>query len=110
MGVALTGALFNGLESAKLERDMTAAGASLTAADRGEVRGLLSGEHDAIEKLTSLAPDLAHRMEAIVGDAFVHALVAGMILTLILSIVGAASSFIVRQPALARGQHTDLMV
>lgn len=109
MGVAVTGALFNALESAKLERDM-AAGAALTDADKGEIRGLLSGAHGAAERLSALAPDLARRMEAILGDAFVHALALSMGVTFVLAAVGALCCFIVRAPALARGRHTDLTV
>ena len=59
--------------------------------------GLLSGAHGAKEKLTSIAPALAEQMEGIVGDAFVYALVGGLGFTVVLSLAGVASSFLVRR-------------
>ncbi|MFO0998687.1 MAG: MFS transporter [Alphaproteobacteria bacterium] len=110
MGVAVTGALFNGLEQAKLEQDMTAAGVNFSAMDKVEIRGLLSGTHDAKERLSALAPDLANRMEAIVGDAFVHALTISMVVSCLVTMAGVGACFLVRAPAPKRGQHTDITV
>lgn len=71
--------------------------ATLTDASRAEIRGLLSGAHGAKEKLAPIAPALAEQMEGIVGEAFVHALVGGLGLTVALALAGVASSFLVRR-------------
>jgi hypothetical protein len=42
-GVAMVGALFKALENAKLAELLAAAGASLDASERTEIKGLLSG-------------------------------------------------------------------
>ena len=97
LGVAATGALFKILETGRLRGLLEAAGATLTDANRAEIRGLLSGAHGAREKLAAIAPALAEQMEGIVGEAFVYALVGGLGLTVVLSLAGVASSFLVRR-------------
>jgi MFS family permease len=97
LGVAATGALFKILETARLRSLLESAGTTLTDASQAEIRGLLSGAHGAKEKLSSIAPALAERMEGIVGEAFVYALVGGLGLTVVLALAGVASSFLVRR-------------
>ena len=97
LGVAATGALFKILETSRLHSLLVEAGASLTDANRAEIRGLLSGTHGARAKLAEIAPARAERMEGIVGEAFVYARVGGLGLTVALALAGIATSFLVRR-------------
>lgn len=94
-GVAITGALFKILEKNRMLELFAAAGRALTAAERSEVRGLLSGSLAAQAKLAALVPSAAHAVEGIVLGSFLHALDRVMILCFLLSIVGVGSALIV---------------
>jgi len=71
LGVAVTGALFKGLENSKLIELFTNVGANLTSEERSEVKGLLSGSDAAQAKLATLAPEVSHQMETLVREAFI---------------------------------------
>jgi EmrB/QacA subfamily drug resistance transporter len=84
VGLALSGALFKGVENRSLVSSFeSASGKALSSADKAEIRGLLSGSDAAIHKLATLAPQLKDQVEAIVNKAFVHGLHAVMILSII---------------------------
>jgi hypothetical protein len=96
-GVAVTGVLFKTLEKVKIFDLFTQAGRSLTAAERSEVHGLLSGSVDAQTRLAALKPEAAHQVEAIVRGAFVYGLKSAMILCLAMSLLGALSALQLRR-------------
>jgi MFS family permease len=102
-GVAVTGALFKALENAKLLDLFDAAGAGLSAADRDEVRGLLSGADAAQAKLATLTPAAADQIREIVDQAFVHALNGAMWLCASAAVIGVALCFVVQARAKTAG-------
>jgi MFS family permease len=84
VGLALSGALFKGVENNSLVSSFqSASGKALSAADKAEIRGLLSGSDAAIHKLATLAPQLHNQVEDIVNKAFVHGLHAVMLASII---------------------------
>jgi EmrB/QacA subfamily drug resistance transporter len=96
-GVAITGALFKQLEKMKMFDMFAALGKALTAAQRSDVRGLLSGSADAQAKLAALVPDAAQAVESIVRTSFVHALDGVMILCCTMSAVGIGCALMVKR-------------
>lgn len=100
-GIAATGTLFQSLESARLTALLTEAGPTLTLAQRAEIHGLLAGAARARAALATIVPALADRMEAIVGDAFVHGLIGGLGLTLVLAVAGIGAALLVAPPPAA---------
>jgi hypothetical protein len=94
-GIAATGALFKALENSKLVELLTAAGANLSAPDREEIRGLLSGSEASEAKLAHLAPNAAEQVERVVREAFVHAFDGAMLLCVLASVVGILAAFLV---------------
>ncbi|MDQ3911436.1 MAG: MFS transporter, partial [Actinomycetota bacterium] len=94
-GVAATGALFKALENHKLAGLLKAAGADLDAADRTEIRGLLSGSEAAENKLSQIAPEVVGQIDRVVREAFVSALDGAMLLCMVASVVGVLASFLV---------------
>jgi EmrB/QacA subfamily drug resistance transporter len=96
-GVAVTGVLFKTLEKVKIFDLFAQAGRSLTAAERAEVHGLLSGSADAQAKLAALAPEAAKQVEAIVRKAFIYGLDGAMILCLAVSLLGAVAALQLRR-------------
>lgn len=97
LGVAVTGTLFKGLENSKLIELFTNVGANLTSGERSEVKGLLSGSDAAQAKLITLAPEVSHRIEAIVRGTFIYALDGAMILCLALSLLGVAAAILIKR-------------
>ena len=97
LGVAVTGTLFKGLENSKLIELLTNVGANLTSGERSEVKGLLSGSDAAQAKLTTLAPEVSHRIEAVVRETFLYALDGAMILCLALSLLGVAAAILIKR-------------
>jgi EmrB/QacA subfamily drug resistance transporter len=104
-GVAVTGALFKAMENSKLAELLAAAGARLSASDRAEMRGLLSGSAAAENKLSRLAPGVADEVDRVVRDAFVHAFDGAMVLCLAVSLVGILAAFLVASKT-PQPQHT----
>ncbi len=94
-GVAVTGALFKAMENGKLAELLAASGARLSASDRAEMRGLLSGSAAAENKLSRLAPGVAEEVDRVVRDAFVHAFDGAMVLCLAVSLVGVLAALLV---------------
>ena len=95
-GVAATGAVFKALEHTRMVELVARAGRQLSEADRDEVRALVSGSDAAQAKLATLAPEVARRVEAIVNEAFVHALDCTMLLCLALALAGMVSALLAR--------------
>jgi MFS family permease len=104
-GVAVTGALFKAMENSKLAELLAAAWARLSASDRAEMRGLLSGSAAAENKLSRLAPGVADEVDRVVRDAFVHAFDGAMVLCLAVSLVGILAAFLVASKT-PQPQHT----
>ena len=88
----MVGALFKALENAKLAELLAAAGASLDASERTEIKGLLSGSDAAEDKLSQLAPSVAEGLERVVREAFVYALDGTMLLCMAVSLMGALAA------------------
>ena len=95
-GVAATGAVFKALEHTRMVELVARAGRQLSEADRDEVRALVSGSDAAQVKLATLVPEVARRVEAIVNEAFVHALDCTMLLCLALALAGMVSALLAR--------------
>jgi len=79
-GVAVAGALFKVLENGRLAELLAAAGASLDASERAEIRRLLSVSAAAEAELARLAPSVAGQVDRVVREAFVYALDGAMLL------------------------------
>jgi EmrB/QacA subfamily drug resistance transporter len=94
-GVAVTGALFKTMENSKLAELLSASGARLSASDRAEIRGLLSGSAAAENRLSRLAPGAADQVERVVREAFVYAFDGAMALCLAVSLAGVLAAFLV---------------
>ncbi len=94
-GVAVTGALFKAMENNRLAELLAASGARLSASDRAEIRGLLSGSGAAKEKLARLAPSVAEQVDRVVREAFVYAFDGAMLLCMAISLVGALTALLV---------------
>ena len=85
VGLALSGALFKSFENRQLFSDFhDSVGRALTAANRSEVRGLLSGSDEARHRLAQLGHQAQGTIDHIVDQAFVHGLRAVMVLSLVL--------------------------
>ena len=104
-GVAMVGALFKALENAKLAELLAAAGASLDASERTEIKGLLSGSDAAEDKLSQLAPSVAEGLERVVREAFVYALDGTMLLCMAVSVMGALAALLVSERTASSEQH-----
>jgi EmrB/QacA subfamily drug resistance transporter len=85
VGLALSGALFKSFENRQLISDFhDRTGRALTAANRSEIRGLLSGSDEARHRLAQLGHQAQGVIDRIVDQAFVHGLRAVMVLSLVL--------------------------
>jgi hypothetical protein len=93
----MAGALFKALENAKLAELLAAAGASLDASERTEIKGLLSGSDAAEDKLSQLAPSVAEGLERVVREAFVYALDGTILLCMAVSLMGALAALLVNE-------------
>src|SRR5207237_749053 len=105
VGLAISGALFKVFENRALISKFAAAGGHLTASDKSEVRGLLSGSDAAIHKLSSLAPQLRHQIEGIVNQSFVHGLRGVMVLSIVLSALSVPPALWGRTRHVLGGEH-----
>jgi EmrB/QacA subfamily drug resistance transporter len=85
IGLALSGALFKSFENRRLFSAFNdQVGRALTASNRSEIRGLLSGSDQARQRLTELAHHTQGIVDRIVDEAFVHGLRAVMVLSVVL--------------------------
>ncbi len=91
-GVAFTSSLLKEFESAKLLSFFRKAGVDFTAAEKLEVRGLLSGSQQAVEHLTKLTPVVKEQVQLAVRDAFTSALHRAMFVTFIVSLISIAGA------------------
>ncbi|WP_101296502.1 MFS transporter [Halegenticoccus soli] len=105
-GVAIGGALFKALENERLTALLAAAGADLDAADRAEIRGLLSGSEAAEAELSRLAPEVAGQIDQVVREAFVFAFDGAMLLCALVSVIGVLGALLVAESA-AQSDQTD---
>jgi MFS family permease len=96
-GVAVAGALFKALENGRLAELLAAAGASLDASERAEIRRLLSGSAAAEAELARLAPSVAGQVDRVVREAFVYALDGAMLLCMFVSVAGVLAAFLVAE-------------
>lgn len=88
IGLAVSGAVFRGLENDEMFTRFAQAGATLTGAEKGTVRGLLSGSDAARAQLAKLAPTAKDAVDGIVDAAFVRGQRGVMVLGVILSGIG----------------------
>jgi MFS family permease len=107
IGLALSGALFKSFENRQLFSDFrSATGRLLSAANRSEVRGLLSGSDEARHRLTQLGHHSQALIDRIVDQAFVHGLRAVMVLSVILCVASVWPALWGRTvPAGREGRH-----
>jgi MFS family permease len=85
VGLAISGALFKSFENRQLFSDFhDKTGRVLTASNRSEVRGLLSGSDEARHRLTQLGHHSQTVIDRVVDQAFVHGLRSVMVLSVIL--------------------------
>ena len=85
VGLAISGALFKSFENRQLFSDFhDRTGRALTASNRSEVRGLLSGSDEARHRLTQLGHHSQAVIDRVVDQAFVHGLRSVMVLSVIL--------------------------
>jgi EmrB/QacA subfamily drug resistance transporter len=88
IGLAVSGAVFRGLENDEMFSRFSAAGATLTGSERDTVRGLLSGSDAARDQLAKLAPAAKDAVDSIVDAAFVRGQRGVMILGVVVCLVG----------------------
>ena len=96
LGVSLAVASFRLWEHQQLGDLLALAGQEVSAAERTEIYGLLSGSETAKAKISALAPEAAERVHLIVGQAFAHGFRNVMLLGLGLAALGMLSAFIIR--------------
>jgi EmrB/QacA subfamily drug resistance transporter len=87
LGIAVTGAVFQSIESATL-LDVLARYRALDDDQQERARSVLSGSIDAEDTIIALAQHAAPALGGIVDDAFVAALHGGMLLCAIVSMLG----------------------
>jgi MFS family permease len=86
VGLAISGALFKALENRKLF-DAFSGTRSLSHGEKGEIRGLVSGSDQAVNRLHTFAGGARSAIEDIVDHAFVTGLRGVMILSTVLCVV-----------------------
>lgn len=86
LGVAVTGAIFQGLVSSKLDSLLT--GSGVTAAQRSAISDQLGG--GSVEKVPGLDPAQAKQVTAAGSEAFVYALGHAMTVSAFVALLGAA--------------------
>jgi len=99
IGLAISGVLFKTLENDEVITRIQAAGTTLTAAQKEDIRGLLSGSsaaHAQVDKLTEVA---RAAVDDIVHDAFTRGLQAVMILGVVVCLIGVWTALWGRSPA-----------
>ncbi len=94
LGLALLGALFSHLQVNKLQDELTARGASLSASDRHDLDGLLAGSERARAVVAHL-PSHAHALvENVARDTFSYALANAMWVMVVLAFVGTVLTWV----------------
>jgi EmrB/QacA subfamily drug resistance transporter len=88
IGLAISGALFRGLENDEMFSRFAAAGETLTGSEKDTVRGLLSGSDAARTQLGKLAPTAKDAVDGIVDAAFVRGQRGVMVLGVVLCGIG----------------------
>jgi hypothetical protein len=88
IGLAISGALFRGLENDEMFSRFAAAGETLTGSEKETVRGLLSGSEAARTQLGKLAPTAKDAVDSIVDAAFVRGQRGVMVLGVVLCGIG----------------------
>jgi len=83
VGLAISGALFKGLENNKVF-DAFSGSRSLSSGEKGEIRGLVSGSDQAVNRLHTFSGGTRGAIEHIVDHAFVNGLRGVMILSTVL--------------------------
>jgi len=88
IGLAISCAVFRGLENDAMFTRFAAAGETLTGAEKDTVRGLLSGSDGARTQLGKLAPAARDAVDHIVDAAFVRGQRGVMVLGILLCCLG----------------------
>ena len=99
LGLAITGAVFKVVEEDRLDQELTDQVPALTAAQREEVEGLLSGSPQAAAELSELGADAAARVEDVVQAVFIPSLSAAMAALAITVGIGSLAAFLYREPS-----------
>lgn len=88
IGLAISGAVFRGLENDEIISRFAAKGARFTGNEQDTVRGLLSGSQGARHQLRELAPQAKSIVDEIVDAAFVRGQRGVMILGVVVCLIG----------------------
>ena len=88
IGLALSGAVFRGLENDELISKFSAKGNGLSGGEKDTIRGLLSGSNAARSELTHLSSSARHVVDQIVDTAFVNGQRGVMILGVVVCALG----------------------
>lgn len=88
IGLAVSGAVFRGLENDELISKFSPKGNALSGGDKDTIRGLLSGSNAARSELTHLSTSARHVVDQIVDTAFVNGQRGVMILGVIVCALG----------------------
>jgi EmrB/QacA subfamily drug resistance transporter len=104
IGLAISGAVFRGLENDEIISRFAAKGATLTGNEEGTVRGLLSGSQAARNQLRELAPSAKGVVDGIVDAAFVKGQRGVMLLGLVVCLVGVWAALWGRAKATSDGR------
>ena len=95
-GVAVTGAWFAAIEKQRLNALIWGGRDGVSAADRPEIKGLLSGSELAREKLEHLVPQAAGHILGAVNESFLAAMHGGMLLCVAAALIGVVSALLYR--------------
>jgi EmrB/QacA subfamily drug resistance transporter len=104
VGLAVSGALFRGLENDELITQFSARGNGLTGDEKDTIRGLLSGSDSARHELARLAGAARTVVDEIADAAFVRGQRGVMILGVIVCALGAWTALWGRQKLRAEGR------
>ncbi len=104
IGLAISGAVFRGLENDEIISRFASKGAHLSSGDQDTVRGLLSGSQAARQQLRDLAPAAKSVVDQIVDAAFVKGQRGVMLLGLVVCLVGVWAALWGRSKAKAEGR------
>jgi EmrB/QacA subfamily drug resistance transporter len=88
LGVAVTGAIFNGLLASRTQSLSADAGVTVTRAQADQLDGVLSGTAGAQQTLKQIAGDRASEVEHAVREAFVSSLGTALKLSGVLVLIG----------------------
>jgi hypothetical protein len=104
VGLAVSGALFRGLENDELITQFSARGNALSGSEKDTIRGLLSGSDTARHELARLAGAARTVVDEIADAAFVRGQRGVMILGVIVCALGAWTALWGRQKVRAEGR------